>query len=147
MLVLIAHNIFILGFVFANEYGLHPVETNLLRGLSTFFINYFLVRYNKLGMEYKLASNHKYLLIRSASICVHSLTLAVCGFYLPQPVIHTINCSGPIFVIIEDYFINGIKINSQQLTGIVFTFLGIILTINGEGMMAYWFDDVPRFDS
>jgi hypothetical protein len=68
--------------------------------------------------------------------------LALCGFYLPQPVIHTINCSGPIFVIIEDYFINGVKINSQQFKGIVFTFLGIILTINGEGIVKYCFDEV-----
>jgi len=130
-LVIVSHNIFILGFIFANENGLHPIETNLLRGMATFFINFFLIRQFNLGMEYKLSSNHKYLLIRSGSICIHSLTLALCGFYLPQPVIHTINCTGPIFVIIEDYFINHVKINSKQLKGIVFTFLGIVLTING----------------
>jgi hypothetical protein len=59
------------------------------------------------------------------------LTIALCGFYLPQPVIHTINSTGPIFVIIEDYFINKIKINKQQLQGIILSFIGIFLTING----------------
>ncbi len=65
---------------------------------------------------------------------------------MPQPVIHTISCTGPIFVIIEDYFINGVRINSQQLKGIVFTFLGIVLTINGESIVSYWWDDLNLND-
>ena len=41
--------------------------------------------------------------------------LAYSQFYLPLPIVHTLNGSGPLFVFIVDYFLNGIKINRKQI--------------------------------
>jgi drug/metabolite transporter (DMT)-like permease len=46
--------------------------------------------------------------------------------------VHTISGFGPIFVCILNYFLNGVKINSKQLSGILVAFCGIVLTVNGR---------------
>jgi hypothetical protein len=100
------------------------------------FFNFCLIKYLNIDMEFKLSINHKYLLARSGAIFIHSLTLAFCGFYLPQPIIHTISSCGPILLMIEDYFLNGVKINSQQFKGIVITIIGVMFTINGDVILS-----------
>ena len=63
--------------------------------------------------------------------------MAFSQFYLPLPIVHTISGSGPLFVFIIDYYLNGIEINQKQLTGIAFGIIGLILAVNGRLIITY----------
>jgi hypothetical protein len=52
-------------------------------------------------------------------------------FYLTQPIIQTLSCSGPLFIFLLDYKINGITITQKQLYGIILATVGVLLTVNG----------------
>ena len=53
------------------------------------------------------------------------------------PIVYTVSGSGPLFALIVDYYLNGVKINSKQLWGIVVGLVGLILTINGRILITY----------
>lgn len=56
-------------------------------------------------------------------------------FVLSFPLNNSISITGPLFVFIIDYFINGVTINKGQAVGIFLGFFGIFLNINGEYLM------------
>jgi len=56
-------------------------------------------------------------------------------YYLPLPIAFTINASSPLFVAILDKIFYGIELNKKQLVWLIFAFMGVILTINGQGLM------------
>ena len=58
---------------------------------------------------------------------------------MPLSIVHTINGSGPIFVFIIDYSLNGVRVNGKQVVGLVVGIIGLVLTING-GMLMKWVD-------
>lgn len=58
-------------------------------------------------------------------------------YYLPLPIAFTINNSSPLFVAIWDRVLNGIKLNSKQLFWLFIAFVGVILTVNGNQIIAY----------
>lgn len=60
------------------------------------------------------------------------LAIGTAQFYLPLPVVHTVNFFGPIFIFIIDFFENGVSINKKQLYCLLAGVLGIICTINDE---------------
>ena len=70
--------------------------------------------------------------------------VGISQFVLPLPIVYSITVSGPIFVFIFDYYMNGIAINSKQLIGIIVGVSGLLLTINGRVLITY-FD--PSFNS
>ena len=67
-----------------------------------------------------------------------SSIVGLAQFYLPLPIVHTICGSGPIFVFILDYYLNGVRINLKQLIGIILGLLGLILTVNGRLIILYF---------
>lgn len=69
----------------------------------------------------------------------HSFCVGLAQFILPIPIVHTISCSGTLFVFIIDYFKNGIKINSRQAIGIVIGVVGVVLVSNGN-LLTKWVD-------
>ena len=58
-------------------------------------------------------------------------------FVLPLPIVHTITCSGTLFVFLIDYVKNGMKINKKQAYGILFGTIGVIIATNGSYIMKY----------
>lgn len=70
---------------------------------------------------------------------IYSIIISLSQFILPLPVVHTINSSGPIFVFIIDYLINGVKINFHQTIGVCIGLFGVLLTGNGKIIMM-WID-------
>ena len=64
-------------------------------------------------------------------------SVAFSQFYIPLPIVHTICGSGPIFIFIIDFYLNGIRINSKQFFGIIIGIIGLILTINGRILLVY----------
>jgi drug/metabolite transporter (DMT)-like permease len=63
---------------------------------------------------------------------IHGFCFALSQFILPLPIVHTIGCSGTLFVFIFDYILNSIKINSKQAIGIVIGLIGALMATNGQ---------------
>jgi drug/metabolite transporter (DMT)-like permease len=53
-------------------------------------------------------------------------------FYLPIPIVHTLSCTGALFVFAIQYFYGGVKITRQQGISVLIAFSGILLTVNGR---------------
>lgn len=70
---------------------------------------------------------------------VHSFLFSLSQFILPLPIVHTINCSGTLFVFLVDYLLNHVKINIKQVIGIAFGILGAILATNGALITKYFY--------
>lgn len=65
----------------------------------------------------------------------------IAQFIMPLPIVHTIACSGTLFVFIIDFFINGTKINIKQLIGIILGIVGVLLASNGKIITKYFDPD------
>jgi len=67
-------------------------------------VNFAIIRYYDMGLDYKYDVNFYNLFKRNTIVVVHGLAIATAQFYMPLPIVHTINFSAPIFIIIIDYF-------------------------------------------
>jgi drug/metabolite transporter (DMT)-like permease len=63
---------------------------------------------------------------------IHSLCFAIAQHILPLPIVHTISCTGTLFVFLFDYILNSIKITSKQAFGIVIGVFGALISTNGK---------------
>lgn len=68
-------------------------------------------------------------------MAIQGLVFIWVQFYLPQPIVHTLACSGTLFIFFLDYFLNGITITKKQFYGVIFGVLGVLFTVNGEIIM------------
>lgn len=76
-------------------------------------------------------------MLRSFIMTFFGWVVAFSQFYIPIPIVHTICGSGPIYIFIIDYYLNGIRINGKQFLGILVGIIGLILTINGRILITY----------
>jgi len=74
------------------------------------------------------------LFLRNCLIIVHANIFALSQLYLSQPVVQTINCMGPVFTFLTDYFRNKVEINRVQSYGIIGVVLGSVLIANQKGI-------------
>jgi len=71
-------------------------------------------------------------MFRSIIFIVHSFVSSIVQFYIPINLFHVLGFTGPIFTFITNYLMNGVKATKNQILGVGFTFLGLVLTINGR---------------
>ena len=83
-------------------------------------------------------------MIRNILSAIQSIVFTIAQFYLSQPIIQIINCTGPLKVFILDYFINKTTITMSQFYGVLIGVAGALLTINGEVILKH-FD--PSYES
>lgn len=69
---------------------------------------------------------------------IHGFVFSLSQFILPLPIVHTINCSGTLFVFLIDYLVNHVKINFKQGVGICMGIFGAILATNGQFITQYF---------
>lgn len=93
-------------------------------------LNFGIVRYYEMRLDYKYEVNFRNILKRNIIMVIHGLAMTVSQFYLPLPIVHTINFFAPIFIFIIDYFENGVKISKIQFFFLIFSILGLLCTIN-----------------
>lgn len=86
------------------------------------------------------------LFMRNIIFLVHALVCSTVQFYIPLNLFHVLGCTGPIFTFITNYLINGIKVTRQQIIGVTFTFIGLVLAING-GLIYSLIDADYQFQS
>ncbi len=63
---------------------------------------------------------------------VHSILFASSQYILPLPIVHTLGCTGTLFVFLIDYLLNNVKINSKQSIGILLGFIGALIATNSR---------------
>ena len=126
--------------IYCSEQNMSIAENALLRGIACTAVHYITCNLTQSPINIKCPESYKYLVLRSIILSIYSIIFSLSQFVLPLPVVHTINCSGQIFVFIIDYLINGVKINFQQVIGVCVGLTGVLLTGNGKIIMM-WIDD------
>ena len=63
---------------------------------------------------------------------IHSIVFASSQYILPLPIVHTLGCTGTLFVFLIDYLLNNVKINSKQSIGILLGFIGALIATNSR---------------
>lgn len=81
------------------------------------------------------------LFLRNCLIIVHANIFALSQLYLSQPVVQTINCTGPVFTLLADYFQNKVEINRVQGYGILGVILGSVFISNQEWITNFFDKD------
>jgi drug/metabolite transporter (DMT)-like permease len=93
--------------------------------------HFWLIRYFDLSFTLKSASNFRLTLRRNFIICLHQFVLTGALFFLPFPIVFTLNTSCVLFVFVLDYYLFKVEINKQQIIGVALGFVGVLLTVNG----------------
>lgn len=112
-------------------------ENFLVRSIATLAINLAIARIWHIDILYKDSDNFKILFIRNFNISIQAIIFTIAQYYLAQPIISTINNTGPLIVFILDYFINRVTITRKQFYGVILGILGAILTVNGEFFITF----------
>jgi drug/metabolite transporter (DMT)-like permease len=71
------------------------------------------------------------MMARSLIVLIQGLYFAGMQFYLTQPIVQTLNSTGPLFVYLLDYKINNVKVTRTQFIGIIIGIIGVLFTVNG----------------
>lgn len=112
--------------------------TVLIIGAAVTLLSYLICL--KLGYEtdFKNPLTFRQLFIRNSILVFQGVVFAIVQFYLPQFLIHTISCSGPLGVFVIDYYKFGVTIDKKPFLAILIGVVGIVFTINGKIIIAYF---------
>ncbi len=95
-------------------------------------INVSIARYFSIDITYQSPHNFRVLFLRNLIITFQGIAYTIVQFYLTQPIIQTLNSTGPLFIFIMDYKINGVEITRKQFVGVLLGTVGVLLTVNGQ---------------
>jgi drug/metabolite transporter (DMT)-like permease len=130
--MILGNMLFVTSFLFLNEHRFHPVTSALARGISVTFISYVIARYRGIDLTFPSKYNFKWQNIRNFIIVVRGLVYAWVQFYLPLPIVITLNSASPIFSAIFDKILYGMHLNRAQIAWLIVAFIGVIVTANGK---------------
>ena len=135
------------GYIYANEGKYHPFTTVTVRGLVALVITYLISLRQKQDLTYSDAENFKWNLLSSFIFLITTYIYAWCQFYLPLPIAITLQATSPIFVALYDKFLNGVELNKAQTFWLTVTFIGALLTANGNQISAFFFSKSTQSSS
>ena len=124
-------------YLYLNEAEVRGFEGTFIRGFLHIICGHFFCMKNKKTVAFSHTQSFMTLCIRNGAMIFYATSIGVAQFYLPLPIVHTICGSGPIFVFIIDYFMNGVGINAKQFMAIVIAVAGLVLAINGSMLIKY----------
>jgi drug/metabolite transporter (DMT)-like permease len=87
-------------------------------------------------LDFKSIFDLRQLFQRNTIMVLHQFYYFLLHFVLSLPTINTILLSGPLFVFILDYFLNGVTITKHQLASIAVGICGVAMTVNADLLMA-----------
>jgi drug/metabolite transporter (DMT)-like permease len=123
------------SFLYVSQHHFSPFQTNMARGVAICFSHLLICYSLGIDLNYKSWKDIKYLFIRNTLIGLHQYFYNGLHYVLSFPLLNSILITGPLFVFIIDYYLNGVTINRDQILGIVISFVGILININGELLM------------
>lgn len=135
LLMTISNLLWPTSFIYVSQHHFSPIQTNLARGASICLSHILICLILGISLDFKSSKDVKYLLIRNTLIGFHQVVYTAMHFVLSFPLINSITITGPLFVFIIDYYINGVTINRVQAIGIAIGFAGILININGDFLM------------
>lgn len=130
--ITIGNTAWALSFIYTNQHNINFAQFTLIRGLVCLLVSYTVCRLTNSPVDFKNANDFKILSFRSICMSFHSFCFALSQFILPLPIVHTIGCSGTLFIFLVDYFMNHVKTNTKQAIGIAIGLFGAIVAINGR---------------
>lgn len=145
ILMLTANITYPLLFLYVNEHHFSFVENLMSRCWVMLIFNALLCRWYEYPMDFKSSTGFKLLNWRNFLMIIYSYVFAFAQFYLPLPIIFTVNSSGPLFVYVADYFTYGIKITKSQLIGLIVGIFGLLMVINGKFLIYYIYPSFSKF--
>jgi drug/metabolite transporter (DMT)-like permease len=104
----------------------------MIRGITLILANYALCRWFNSPTDFKDPTIFRVHVFRGSLMVVFSILFASSQYILPLPIIHTLNCSGTLFIFLIDYQLNKVKINSKQSIGIFIGFIGALIATNSK---------------
>lgn len=128
----IGNTIWPIAWIYINEHKINIAEVTMIRGITCIVVNYLMCRWLGIDTDFKNPLTFKVLTTRSLLMGVHSFAFALSQYILPLPIVHTISCSGTLFVFLIDFLMNHVRINVKQAVGIAIGFLGSLIAINGR---------------
>ena len=136
MFIVLSCLFWMVSYIYPNEINLNFLETSFIRGISGLLFSGTMCLYRGESLDI----DPRYLApvaIRSIAMVLDTLIFGLSQFFLPIPIVHTIGSTGTLFIVLLDYLINGVKLNNKQIAGLVISFAGMILVINGEWLITY----------
>lgn len=124
-----------MSFIYVSHHNFSPFQTILVRGTSICVTHIIICLYLGISLDFKSSYDIKHLNIRNVLIIIHQIIYTGMYFVLSFPLNNSISITGPLFVFVIDYYLNGVTINRNQIIGIIIGFTGIFLNINGEYIM------------
>ena len=131
----LAISIWFFTFIYPNEQQIRGFESNISRGVCFLVIGYFICWRRGNIPTFKEAQGHINLIKRNFCFSSFAIIAGIAQFYMPLSVVHTVCGSGPIFVFILDYYLNGVGVSKKQVVGIALGVVGLVLTVNGSFIM------------
>jgi drug/metabolite transporter (DMT)-like permease len=107
LLIFIGNTLWVLSLMFsAEDKKMNLAVMSTWRGIATVTVSAILCRIY--GSSWSFPSKDVFKPnTRNVLSCIQGLAMTFGLHYLTTPVVHTISNSGPIFVFVMDYFING----------------------------------------
>ncbi len=133
--MIIANFLWPISFIYVSHHKFSPFQTILVRGTSICITHILICLYLGISLDFKSSYDLKYLNVRNGLILIHQIIYTGMYFVLSFPLNNSICITGPLFVFVIDYYLNGITINKSQAIGIAVGFIGIFLNINGDYFM------------
>lgn len=95
-------------FYYVSSHNVSVWEITLARGAAISLSHMIILWFFGLASDFKSWLDLKYLFIRNSLVLIHQVLYSETHYYLPYPVTNTINLTGPLFVFVIDYYLNGI---------------------------------------
>lgn len=88
------------AFIYPNEKGFHPWETNMIKAYPTFMVSYFICWYYGYSLLYKTAREFYLVTVRNLILNMFDFALAAMQFKLPLPILYNINNTCSVLLIL-----------------------------------------------
>ena len=109
-----------------------PFETTISRYTIMMFVTYVHCRMDGSSMVFFNRPHEQTLFWRNIIVAFHGFVVTIMQFYLPLSIFHTLVISGQVFIFLANYLLKGVKITKNQVIGVVISFVGLIMVINGR---------------
>lgn len=131
ILMILACTLWPLSWIYANENKVNFAEVTMIRGFTLILTNFLVCLLT--GSEIHLKGvTFNWLVFRNMIMSFHSVFFSLSQFMLPLPIVHTISCTGVLFIFIVDYLMFDNKVNCLQSMGILIGIVGSIVASNGR---------------